>query len=65
MANGTGFDIGQKIRAQFPLRPDLHVDLVRGEDGWRRTDGCGPRMPYSDAEIACVPWVPLSDGSQR
>lgn len=55
------FVVGQKIRAQFPLRPDLHVDLIRDGDGWRRIDGLGPRVPYRDSEIECVPWSDLDD----
>lgn len=58
----NGFTEGQKIRAQFPLRPDLHVDLIRGGDGgWRRLDRPGPNRPYQDAEIERVSWLPLDD----
>ncbi len=42
------FEAGQRIRVQFPLRPDLHVDLIRHQDGWHRIDGDGPRVPYTD-----------------
>ncbi len=59
------FVAGQKIRAQFPLRPDLHVDLVRNDAGWRRLDGLGPRVPYRDAEIERVPWSHLDDPVSR
>lgn len=56
------FAVGQQIRVQFPLRPDLHVDLVRRLDGWHRIDGTGPRVPYTDREIQLADWAPL-DGS--
>lgn len=55
------FTVGQKIRAQFPLRPDLYIDLVRRTDGWHRIDGRGPRVAYRDAEIDCVPWHLLDE----
>ncbi|SHU67658.1 Uncharacterised protein [Mycobacteroides abscessus subsp. abscessus] len=58
------FITGQKIRAYFPLRPDLHVDLVRNNDGWSRLDGLGPRAPYRDAEIERVPYSNLDDSGQ-
>ncbi|MGI6797651.1 hypothetical protein [Gordonia sihwensis] len=53
------FTVGQRVRAQFPLRPDLHMDLVRKVDGWHRIDGTGPRKPYSDRELSLVEWRPL------
>ncbi|MEN4464363.1 hypothetical protein VXE65_20325 [Mycolicibacterium conceptionense] len=56
------FTAGQRIRVQLPLRPDLHVDLVRHQDGWRRIDGDGPRVPYKDHEVSRCTWAPISGG---
>lgn len=58
------FEVGQKIRAPFPLLPDRHVDLVRDADGWRRLDGDGPRVPYKDKDIIATRWVPLDADGQ-
>lgn len=35
------FKAGQRIRVQLPLRPDLHVDLIRHQEGWSQIDGDG------------------------
>ncbi|OKH83346.1 hypothetical protein EB73_07235 [Mycobacterium sp. SWH-M3] len=53
------FVVGQRIRARFPLRPDLHVDLIRHDDGWHRIDGTGPGVPYKDREVLLTDWTPL------
>lgn len=42
------FEVGQCIRAQLPLRPDLHVDLIRHDDGWY--------------EIEQTTWAPIESG---